>query len=61
MENRPDPFSLIAQLTREIRPSKLEEARERERQRDRERHQSPEYRKENRERMKKLRSKNESD
>lgn len=53
-----NPFSLIAQLTREIRPSRLEERKILERQQDRARRQTEEHKAKNRERMKKVRAKN---
>lgn len=46
-----DFFSLAAQLMRKIRPSRLEESRQRESMKDRERRQSPEYKEKNRLRM----------
>ena len=52
-----DFFSLAAQLLREIRPSKLEEARAREQMKERQRRSSENYRKKNRERMKEARKK----
>ena len=38
MEKQPDPFSLYEQLVRVLRPSKLEDARNRERQKERDRY-----------------------
>jgi hypothetical protein len=55
MSSLDDPLSLVSQLLREIRPSTMDLARERERRRQREWRQSAEYKRKNRQRMKKLR------
>jgi hypothetical protein len=52
-----DFFSLAAQILREIRPSRLDEAKKREAMKERERRQSPEYKEKNRLRMQEKRKK----
>lgn len=55
-----DPLSMLAQLTRQIRPSKIEQARARELEWSRKRRNTPEYRKKEAERKKNARLKKSS-
>ena len=50
--NEIDPLSMLAQLTRQIRPSKLELAKAREQEWSRKKRNTPEYRKKEYERRK---------
>lgn len=57
MRKNHDPLSMIAQLLYVPQPSAIDMARDREREKARQKKQTPEYKKQNRERMRAMRRK----